>query len=196
MGSFRQLFDWRNLFRASVSTLALLCAGGAASHAESLAPTWTGFYTGLGLGAGQLNLGTASTISSASTSSFTDPAVGTISGFDSTSTQSGGSRDSKWGGFGSLYIGHNTQWNKLVFGIQAEVSLGRINTPLNQTFNESTSRISTFSLNGVPTAPNIANSTSLFTANNNTAQLNWMASVLGRAGYLVNNSNLSTRWAG
>jgi len=87
------LFDWRNLFRASVSALALLCSGGVASHAEPLAPTWTGLYTGLGLGAGQLNLGTASTISSASTSSSTDPAVGTISGFDSTSTQSGGSRD-------------------------------------------------------------------------------------------------------
>jgi outer membrane immunogenic protein len=128
------------------SAEAYAMAPGSSPGASSI---WTGAYMGVSLGVGGTHATASGSSSSFNTGVPTDDTFGGSSTFNA-------------GAVADLYAGYSRQWGNWVGGVQAEASLGRLSSRIDETATGEEPITLTNSLN-----------------------LNFMVSALGRVGYLI-----------
>ena len=181
-------------YMAPQPTIAPVAQTHAYAKAPPPAPTWTGLYAGAAFGMGSLH----STVNESTAKNFIESNTHTslVPPFSTVTSNTSETRNSvsdlggrNWGAIGNLILGYNYQINQnWIVGGQIEGGVSNIHVNLNGSGNES------FTFTRIETPPGGAAGT---TTGNGTTSLNssdaianqWMISVLGRGGVLIDPMN-------
>jgi outer membrane immunogenic protein len=182
----------------AIATTPVAPPGAASLQAYAAAPaylgfSWAGPYAGVSLGLGWL--GTTTSTSDQLTDIVTQP--GFLPFISSVTTTTGsdafnGHGKLSAGAVGDVYVGHNFQANNWIAGVQVEASLGRFSARVIETGAGTTTVVQQTLLGGTPIG--LAQTQSTTTRSDRETvgvNINFMASVLARVGYLFGPTDLA-----
>jgi outer membrane immunogenic protein len=182
----------------AIATTPVAPPGAASLHAYAAAPaypgfSWAGPYAGVSLGLGWLHATTST--SDQATTIDTVPSflplisdVRTITGSDAFN----GRGKFSAGAVGDIYVGHNFQVNNWIAGVQLEGSLGRFSARVKETGAGTTTAVTQAFIGAIPIGPAHPSDTITRSASETVGvNINFMASVLARVGYLFGPTDLA-----